>query len=479
MSDLVGAMLSDYLLQQHISKGGVADIYRGRQMPGEAQSFDVAVKIFRSGYAQRAAFREYFMTEAEKIGQFDHPNILPFLEYGEGENLLYLVTPFVESGTLEALLRKVGGRFSATQALPIVQQLCSAVQYAHERGVAHGNIKPSNVFVAPDGRMLLSDFGIAHGFDDSQQSLTRVGWGTAEYAAPEQSLGVLRPTSDIYSLGVLIFRILTGVPPFTGNTPVEVLLKHVRQSPPSAHSLVPHISDAVDAVLMRAMQKRSDERFASVEDLARAYTQAIIVASVASSVARSFTTIKLASPTLSMIEPQESQEPLTPDPTPYTGDSAHVQTPVSALLNEDVTWTPNLVETPLPETEGASASDESDMPVVVATTRDAPYDKATSYVWSADPVEWSPIAKDEQSLPGVPMTAGGYLDGKASVSETGEPVQLPEGEGKRSFQTRLWKWLPFIIVILLLIGLLAAILSAFFYPGSSSETFIQQTLPYL
>ena len=122
------------------------------------------------------------MDEAEKIGQFDHPNILPFLEFGEGEGLLYTVTPFVVPGTLEDLLARVGGKFSAMQALPIMQQLCSAVQYAHGHDVIHGNIKPTNVFVAADGRMLLSDFGIACGYDDSQQSLTRVGWGSAEYA---------------------------------------------------------------------------------------------------------------------------------------------------------------------------------------------------------------------------------------------------------------------------------------------------------
>src|SRR2546430_17554181 len=139
--------------------------------------------------------------------------------------------------------------------------------------------------------MLLSDFGIVRGYDDSQQSLTRIGWGSAEYAAPEQSLGVLRRTSDIYSLGVLLFRILTGEPPFTGQTPVEVLLKHVRQQAPSARSLDPNISDAVDGVLHRALQKRSDDRFASVEEFSNALAVAISVAPVASPVAKAVTPI--------------------------------------------------------------------------------------------------------------------------------------------------------------------------------------------
>src|SRR2546423_7119040 len=130
MSDLEGVMLSDYLLLQCISKGGVADVYRARQN-GEG-NYEVAVKVYRPGYAQRDSFREYFMAEAEKIGQVDHPNILPFLVFGEGEGLLYAVTPFVATGTLEDLLRRVGGRFSVLQALPIIQQVFDALQHPHE-----------------------------------------------------------------------------------------------------------------------------------------------------------------------------------------------------------------------------------------------------------------------------------------------------------------------------------------------------------
>src|SRR2546428_5565055 len=327
MSDLEGVILSDYFLQQCISKGGVTNVYRARQN-GEG-NYEVAVKVFRSGYAQRETFRDYFITEAEKIGQFDHPHILPFLEFGEGEGLLYVVTPFVTNGTLDDLLKRVGGKFSAMQALPIMQQLCSAVQYSHDHDVIHGNIKPSNVFIATDGRMLLSDFGIAHGYDDSQQSLTRVGWGSAEYAAPEQSLGVLRRSSDIYTLGVLLFRILTGNPPFTGQTPVEVLLKHVRQQPPSARSLVPNISDAVDGVLRMALQKRSDDRFASAEEFGNVFFAAVTVAPIASPVAKPVISMS-SQPSASLSS--SSKNPQTPLPplNPYPTVSSSSQTPVPA-----------------------------------------------------------------------------------------------------------------------------------------------------
>ncbi len=112
-------MLSEYLLLQCISRGGIADVYRARQT-GEG-NFEVEVKVFRPGYAQRESFREYFMAEAEKIGKFEHPNILPFLEFGESEDLLYSVMPLVTTGTIDDLLSRVGGKFSAIQALPIMQ----------------------------------------------------------------------------------------------------------------------------------------------------------------------------------------------------------------------------------------------------------------------------------------------------------------------------------------------------------------------
>ena len=173
MSDLEGVILSDYLLLKCISKGGVADVYRAREN-GEG-NFEVAVKVFRPGYAQREAFRDYFMAEAEKIGQFDHSNILPFLEFGEGEGLLYTVTPFVVPGTLEDLLVRVGGKFSAMQALPIMQQLCSAVQYAHSHDPQ--TPPPSANTTSPSSHTGFS-FLATPSNDTSKQALTTMNFGS-------------------------------------------------------------------------------------------------------------------------------------------------------------------------------------------------------------------------------------------------------------------------------------------------------------
>ena len=495
MADLEGVTLSNYLLTECISKGGVADVYRGHK--GGEDGYDVAVKVFRPSYAQRASFRDYFMGEAEKIGHFDHTNILSILEYGEGENLLYLVMPFVTSGTLNELLDRVGGHLPALQALPVLQQLCSAIQYAHEHGVTHGNIKPSNIFLAGDGRVLLSDFGIARGYDDSQQSLTRVGWGSAEYAAPEQSLGVLRQSSDIYSLGVLLFRILTGRPPFTGQTPVEVLLKHVRQTPPSAREIVPSISEAVDAVLRTALQKRSEDRFASVEEFSNAFFAAVTVAPVAAPISQ----------TTGIMQPLFASR-MSQTPLPAVNLSARVidpQTPMPAFIaltpaavSDAPLEFPTLVELSEQETapfapEQIKESDETEV-----QQRDfvpAEEEKKTvSQSWLVEPPEWSPlIIVAPTNAPGaVPLGAGAYLQSqppfadaapaavplpeKAAVEEQHTslppfardvPVSPPEKAAVEEQHATVMRrtWLTVLVVALLLLGLLGALLSAFFFPS--------------
>ncbi len=491
MSDLLeGAILSEYLLLQCISRGGIADVYRARQT-GEG-NYEVAVKVFRPGYAQRESFREYFMTEAEKIGQFEHPNILPFLEFGEGEGLLYSVTPLVTTGALEDLLKRVGGKFSAMQALPIMQQLCSAVQYAHDHDVIHGNIKPTNIFVAADGRMLLSDFGIVRGYDDSQQSLTRVGWGSAEYAAPEQSLGVLRRASDIYSLGVLLFRILTGQPPFTGHTPVEVLLKHVRQQAPSARALDANISDAVDGVLHMALQKRSDDRFASAEEFSNALAAAVSVAPVASPVAKS------VAPVTRQLAPNQSStaggDPQTPMPA-YVAQSSSSSPMTPAVPTSQSISPPSVFEPPFNQTLTTSTPleghQDSELILPRKTNSLQGYeDSGTHIFWSTEPVEWSPIGNETAGS--MPSNATEYLHSKSMPAESAPDKPSPlgreilseakddiqdqpaSGEEKKNSEkdsdSRLKKLLPILVVILLLIGLVAALLSSFLFPGPSSGT---------
>ncbi len=453
MSNLEGAMLSDYLLLECISQGNVADIYRATQE--KSDQYEVAIKIFRPSYALREAFRAYFMYEAEKIGRFDHPHILPFIEYGEGEGLLYSVTPFVRSGTLRDLLERIGGKLSARQALPLVQQLCDAVQYAHERDVIHSNIKPGNVFVANDGRMLLADFGIARGYSTSPQSLSKLDWSATEYAAPEQSLGLLRRSGDIYSLGSLFFRLLTGSVPFTGQTPVDVLLKHVRFDPPHARSIEPALSEEIDAILLKALSKRSDDRYATAAELGYAFAEA--VRGNSDSHPGALTTRPLSS------------EPRTPVPVP-----SEVSTALQSALVPMISWpsegmTGAIV---LPEQHGSTETVRREEQVVsdVESSREFVPSSAFSSVELIE-VEWSPIG------PSV-ATSGpaGQLVVTSVLSEMSEPAGkksslLPPLHTRREQkpveiqQEKRKLLLPLLVLILLLLGLFGALLSSFLLPA--------------
>jgi serine/threonine protein kinase len=459
MSNLAGVVLSDYLLLECISRGSVADVYRARQNDGQ---YEVAVKVFRSGYAEREAFRAHFLQEAEKIGQFDHPHILPFIEYGEGEGLLYSVTPFVKSGTLDDLLKEVGGRFPAMQARPIVQQLCAAVQYAHEHDVIHGNIQPRTIFVANDGRMLLADFGSARSYAAGQQAPNKMGWSSTQYAAPEQSLGLLRRASDIYSLGAVCFRLLTGSPVFVGQTPVEVLLKHVRQAPPSARSIEPGISDTVDEVLQKALSKRADDRYATAAELSQAFAAAVAIAPVASPVARSLNL---------------TTHPLTPDPqmplsAAVMSIAAQPTVPIMPAIRLQASQV-SMIALPselirrsapqpsaLPEQHGLGSLSYTVPPVTPQTPQPPPGPVSTPAYWSHEPVAWSPSSQTPLGAGNIPVHTVDYLSDQPLLAEK---VALEERSRKKG------RLLPILVIVLLLLGLLAALLSSFLLPAPTTH----------
>jgi serine/threonine protein kinase len=448
MANLEGAMLSEYLLLECISRGNVADVYRARH--NDANQYEVAIKVFRPGYAGREAFRAYFMYEAEKIGQFDHPHILPFIEYGEGEGLLYAVTPFVKSGTLEDLLKKVGGKFPALQALPILQHLCDAVQYAHEHEVIHGNIKPRNVFVANDGRMLLADFGIARGYSDGQQALAKIDWGAVQYAAPEQSLGLMRRSSDIYALGALCFRLLTGSLVFTGQTPVEVLLKHVRQEAPAAYTLEPGISDEVADVLQKALQKRSDDRYSTAGELSRAFAAAVAIAPVAS---------PLAHPLTPATRALTQTDPHTPMPIGY---AAGVTPPPTVSLSWQ-TRSQTSLASPSPEQPERAAS--SPLQAEQHANPDISYaDRPTSPIpGRAAGASLRPAQEPDGRSPLAEHGMSSAAERACTLPHSGLRQESPE---KRQEQPA-GRLLPILVLTLLLLGLLAALLSSFLLPAPS------------
>lgn len=232
----------------------------------------------------QTAFLARFRREADAIAALDHVNIMPIYEYGEQEDLAYLVMPFVTGGTLRQILER-RGTLPLNDALAIVEQIAAGLDYAHERGIIHRDLKPGNILLHADGRVLLTDFGIAKILNETAEAsseavatLTGTGMviGTPEYFSPEQATGspVDRRT-DVYSLGIMLYQMLGGRVPFTGTTPVAIAVKHTVEPPPPLSQLNPAISPRVEAVVMKALAKKPEQRYNSAGEFARALREAI------------------------------------------------------------------------------------------------------------------------------------------------------------------------------------------------------------
>ncbi|HEY7346670.1 MAG TPA: protein kinase [Ktedonobacterales bacterium] len=269
MAGLEGARLGAYELIERVGSGGMAEVYRAKQ--STAFGREVAVKVIRQGYSEDKMFRERFLREAQAIAKLSHPNILPLIEFGEENDLLYLVMPYAPDGTLRDLIARVNGPLPLSDATEIFTQLCDAVQYAHEQGIVHRDIKPQNVLIQRGKHLLLADFGIARDASSDQKlTSTGAGVGTVEYMAPEQAMGKSDARSDLYSLGIVLYQMLTGRVPFSGSTPFEIMMKQAQDALQPARSLNPSLPREADGVLAMALAKDPDRRFQSASALLRA-----------------------------------------------------------------------------------------------------------------------------------------------------------------------------------------------------------------
>ncbi len=308
MTGLEGTRLGDYELVERVGGGGMAEVYRARQLTAFGR--EVALKVIRPGLSENEKFRARFLREAQAISRLSHPNILPLIEFGEERETLYLVMPLVREGTLRDLIRQRDGALPLEEAVTLFLQLCSAVQYAHEQGIIHRDIKPQNVLLQQHTHVLLADFGIAR--DNAETRITRegAGLGTIEYMAPEQAIGQADKRSDIYSLGVVLYQLLTGVVPYSGSTPLQVLLKRTNEPLPDPRTLNPSLSAQIVPVLQTALAKDPAHRFQTALALGRAVQQAQPNAKSGPSSA------PIWPPPASSPVPRISDAPLMPPPPP-------------------------------------------------------------------------------------------------------------------------------------------------------------------
>jgi Tol biopolymer transport system component/tRNA A-37 threonylcarbamoyl transferase component Bud32 len=276
MRDLVGHQMGPYEIRDLIAAGGMAVVYRAFQ---PALNKDVAIKVLRTSLADDPQFVERFRREAMAAAGLRHQNILPVYDAGTFEGRHYIVMDYVPGGTLTQRLAK--GALPADEAADLAAQIADALNYAHARPrpVIHRDLKPSNILMDEDGKPLLTDFGIAHVMS-SEQHLTQTGTslGTPEYMSPEQGQALpVDGRTDIYSLGVMLYQMVTGRVPFQANTPIGVMLQHVGQTPPNPHDLNASVPKYMENIILRSLAKHPDDRFATAREMAQALRERRVV----------------------------------------------------------------------------------------------------------------------------------------------------------------------------------------------------------
>jgi serine/threonine-protein kinase len=253
-----------------LGRGGMAEVHRGRDL---RLGREVAVKVLRQDLARDPSSQVRFRREAQAAASLNHPAIVAVYDTGEDRGPAgatpYIVMEYVEGDTLRDVLRREG-RLSPERAMSLTADICAALDFSHRNGIVHRDVKPGNVMITPQGTVKVMDFGIARAVSDSAATMTSTAAviGTAQYLSPEQARGEgVDARSDVYSAGCLLYELVTGTPPFTGDSPVAVAYQHVREDPRTPSSINPEIPPELDAILLKAMSKNPANRYQSAADM--------------------------------------------------------------------------------------------------------------------------------------------------------------------------------------------------------------------
>ena len=267
---VVGRLLDGrYRVGERIARGGMATVYTGMDTRLDRP---VAVKIMHAGFADDEDFVARFTREARSAARLSHPNVVAVFDQGEDDGTVFLVMEYVAGRTLRDLLRE-RGRLSPTEAFDVLEPVLAALSAAHQAGIVHRDVKPENVLLADDGRIKVADFGLARAATaaGSSQATQGVLIGTVAYLSPEQvERGVADARSDVYSAGILLYELLTGTPPFTGESPMAVAYAHVHEDVPLPSLARPGLHPSVDALVSKATRRDPDERPADAGRLLQA-----------------------------------------------------------------------------------------------------------------------------------------------------------------------------------------------------------------
>jgi serine/threonine-protein kinase len=260
-----------YRLEEPIGRGGMATIFKA--IDEHMMDRPVAVKVLREVYSSDPKFVTRFQREARAASALQHPNIVQVFDYGQSADSYYIVMEYIDGMDLRRYLKR-RGVLPIERAIQIARDVSLGLGAAHRRGIVHRDVKPQNIMLNDDGLVKLTDFGIASMYKDADaERLTTTGMtlGTVQYYAPEQAQGeIVRPSADIYALGIVMYETLTGQTPFDGETPVAVAMKHIQEIPEAPSSLNPRIPPSLERIIMRCLEKDPQARFRDGDTLAAA-----------------------------------------------------------------------------------------------------------------------------------------------------------------------------------------------------------------
>jgi eukaryotic-like serine/threonine-protein kinase len=263
-----GDLIADrFELEELVGTGGMSSVFRARDLQLERE---VAIKILHQHYAEDPEYLARFRSEARAVARLSHPNIVTVIDRGDDGERQYIVFEHVKGENLKELVLRTG-RLPVPQALELALHIADGLSFAHEHGLVHRDVKPQNVLLSSEGEVKVTDFGIARSLHvDHGVTQTGTVLGTGEYLAPEQASGkAVSAATDVYSLGVVLWELLAGDVPFTGDNFVAVALRHVNEPPPSLRERRPDVSPRLDAAVQRALAKDPAERFPSMAEFAK------------------------------------------------------------------------------------------------------------------------------------------------------------------------------------------------------------------